>query len=56
MKIEQKNSGTKHTLKIVPTSVVPTLGSVRGKPDSKGNQNGDHWHVKLPPSWFKKKP
>lgn len=54
MKIIKKDSGTKHTLKITPMSVVPMLGSVRGKPDNKGSQNGNHWHIKLPPSWFKK--
>ncbi len=56
MEIVHKQSGTKNTLKVTPTSKVPALQSVRGKPDSKGSHNGDHWHIKLPPSWFKKKP
>jgi hypothetical protein len=48
MKVEVKNSGTKHWINIIPSNIGRVGDSVRGTPNhGQGNQLL-HWHIKNP--------
>jgi predicted DNA-binding antitoxin AbrB/MazE fold protein len=49
IKVQVKDSGTKHTIKIVPSSTTSALSSIRKDTSpQKGTQNPQHWHIKNP--------
>lgn len=55
-KIEVKQSGSQQpNVKVVPSSIVTALGSVRSAElhPQKGTQNRAHFHIRLP-KWFTK--
>jgi len=51
MKIENKKSGDKHTLKITPEHIreIPILMRIFKRPPDpeRGSRNPVHWHVKI---------